>query len=231
MGQETYWNMRVQQVSGNYGLGLTLSPNELAFQRKHIKEGGDTLVLGATPALCSLALDISHTVTTVDFADMVIENAKAIISHPRRHDVVYIFQDWLAYFSQTSAKFDSIVTDGGLLCLNYPDAWDEIISQIYAHLKPTGTFIAKAYVSLEHLPDDTNANPNLARFMSIPTNAAKDWEVTPTHGDYADHEVHYSLPPKEVVLQKFSRFGLVDELVPEYVESERFPSFAWQKKV
>lgn len=228
-GQDGYWNERVKKVKGNYGPGLVLSAEELAFQRKHIRPGGSTLVLGATPSLGTLALDISATVTAVDFAEKVIENAKEIVSHSRRKEIRYVYMDWLKFFEQNIEQYDNIITDGGLLCLDFPGSWKQIVKQIYSHLKPGGVFAAKVYVSAQELPKDTVKNPNLARFMTIPTNEDKNWMVVPTHDDYAKYDVRYALPPKEVVLKTLDSLTVIDELTPVYEEGARFPSFAWQK--
>lgn len=224
--QKDYWNERVEKVRGNYGPGLVLSPEEIAFQRSHIRANGETLVLGATPSLCSVALDVSRSVTAVDFAEKVIKNARQVMTHSRSNEVQFVHMDWIGYFEQEPARFDTIATDGGLLCLQLPD-WKRLAGHIRTHLQPGGRFIAKAYVHVPERPD-VSKNPNLARFMTIPTSGDKDWEVTPTHGDYADFDVRYTLPPKEVVLQTLGGLALVDEMVPDYEEGRRFVSYAWQ---
>lgn len=227
--QASFWSERVGEDSGNYGLGLNLSQEEIAFQRKHLVTGGSTLVLGATPALCSAALDISEMVTAVDFSEAVINNAKTVITHPRREEVVYKYTDWLTYLENTTDAFDNIVTDGGLLCLEFPNTWDQVIGQIYHHLRPSGIFVAKVYVSIPGRLPNINENPNFGRFMTIPTSQQENWMVEPTQDIYTRHGVRYALPPRDVVLQKMSSLALIDHMNPAYAEAERFPSFAWQK--
>lgn len=224
-----FWNARVTSSKGNYGPGLVLNDEEIYFQRKHIVDGGDTLILGATPSLCHAALDLSKSVTSADYAHKVIANAKQIIEHPLKERISFIHADWLDFLANDSTQYDSIVTDGGLLCLEFPHVWKELVEQISGHLRPKGVFVAKTYVYVPELPNDTTKNPNLARFMTTPTSAADDWAVVPSLPEYTQHNVRYSLPPKDVVLRQFSRFTLLDELTPSYEEGHRFLSFAWQK--
>lgn len=229
LSQEPFWSERVGEDSGNYGLGLNLSQEEIAFQRKHLVANGSTLVLGATPALCTAALDISDAVTAVDFSEKVIVNAKQTIEHPGREEVNYQHDDWLTFLTKAAGEYDNIVTDGGLLCLEFPDTWEQVITQIKRSLRPAGIFAAKVYVYIPGQLPDTEKNPNLGRFMTIPTSEEEHWMVEPTQDIYRRHGVRYALPPREAVLHAVGGLTLIDEMEPNYAEAQRFLSFAWQK--
>lgn len=218
--QKDYWNSRAT-VKGNYGPPLNLSPEEISFQQKFLVPGGNSLILGATTALCTIARDISAKVTSVDFAEDIIKALQI-------KNVEYILTDWIKYFEQNNHQFDNIMTDGGLLCLNYPENWQKITDQIYNHLKPGGFFTAKAYVSTPK-PPKPSQNPSINRFMTLMPHQKDDWMVVPTHGDYKKYDVHYALPPDEVVQQMFSKFELKEKFIPDYEAGENFLSYAWQR--
>lgn len=222
--QKGWWTFRAEQVHGDYGASLVLDPGEMAFQERHIKSGGDTLVLGATRSLCSIALKKHATVTSVDFADAAIEVG-------RQDEVEYICMEWDEYLEQGgTGKFDNIVTDGGMLCLDFPGSWERIAKNIHDHLRPGGVFAAKFYVSKpEPLVD--YKNPNLGRFIALPASADNNWVVEPVGDDYKPFGVRYTLPPKDVVLQIFKESGqleLIEEFIPDYEAGDRFPSIAWK---
>ena len=205
-------------------MNVPLVPDEgdLAFQEDHIKEGGKTLILGVTPQLCILALKKSKSVIAVDFAEDVIASLAI-------EDVEYVHMDWIEFLNTTTHSFDTIITDGGLLCLDFPEQWNEISKGLHARLNPGGMFTARVYINIDRPPKDTYQNPNLNRFVTSMNAVDKDWMVRPSHEAYAKYDMHYSFPPEKEVLSTFTQFSLVDRRTPEYEEGERFISYAWQR--
>jgi SAM-dependent methyltransferase len=225
--QQGWWNFRARQASGEYGASLVLDPEEMDFQERHIQEGGETLVLGATRSLASLALKKHAIVTAVDIADEAIAVS-------RLQGVHYVLADWNEYLEQeTGAEYDNIVTDGGMLCLDFPDSWQRIAGNISNHLRPGGIFAAKFYASKPE-PLTEYRNPNLGRFMNIPAHEEEDWKIVPAGPDYEQFKVRYTLPPLEVVRQTFEEAGqldLIEIFTPGYEAGDRFPSVAWRRPV
>lgn len=219
--QQDYWNSRAA-VWGSYAEPLIPPKQDLDFVRKHLAAGGNTLVLGATPELCSLALETSKTVTAVDFAEDVIEAL-------RLEGVRYECADWFEFFERSTERFDTILTDGGLVCLEFPTAWQRIAQQVHSHLNLNGVFLARIYVSIPQPPKDIYENPMLGRFVTSMGNVDANWMVHPKHGDYEKYDMRYAFPPEQAVLQTFDQFTLQGKLVPDYEEGQRFLSFAWRR--
>lgn len=217
--QQDYWNWRAPVW--DHGPPLVPDEQELAFMRNHLLPGGNTLILGATPQLCSLALEISSTVTAVDFAEKVI---KAL----RLEGVEYTCEEWGKFFEESNQQFSTILTDGGLLSLEFPGTWEQIARHIKTHLVPGGIFAARVYLSTGEPPKNSYKNPNLERFVSSMGKVDDNWMVHPQHGDYKNFDMYYTFPPEREVLKKFNQFTLKDKLVPDYEEGARFVSYAWQ---
>jgi hypothetical protein len=186
--------------------------------------GGNTLVLGATRELCTMARDVSGTVTAVDFSEPIIETLRV-------DGVRYIRQEWFDFLEVHPEQYENIMTDGGLLCLDFPGSWQRMADQIYAHLTPGGIFSARIYVSTPNQPKDHYENPNLGRFVSSMALATEgtNWMLHPKHGDYADYDVQYAFPPEAEVLRTLGRFALIGKRVPDYEEGDRFVSYAFQR--
>lgn len=202
---------------------LLPSDEDVAFQQNLLRPGGDALILGATAELCAAAAKVCRKVIAVDFATDVIEAL-------RQDPVEYVNQEWLEYF-KTSARFDNILTDGGLLCLEFPRNWRRIAEEIHTHLKPGGIFSARVYVSTETPPLESYENPNLGRFITSIAHLGEEdnWTLHPDHPDYADFDVQYALPPEHTVIEVFGKLALFDTFTPVYEAGEHFKSFAWQR--
>jgi hypothetical protein len=219
--QQDYWNSRAAEWP-KYDIPLIPSPQDIEFMGRHLVPGGDALILGATPELCSLALDTSDSVTAVDFAEDVIEALAT-------DGVDYINKDWNGFFAQTTKEYDNIMTDGGLLCLEFPGAWQQIANNIQSHLRPKGVFSARVYISTGNAPEEIYDNPNLNRFITSIANVDSNFTIHPKHPDYQDYDVRYALPPEDVVLRTFGKLALVETMVPNYEAGEHFISYAWQR--
>lgn len=222
--QQAYWNSRASKW-GEYDEPLIPSQPELDFQRRQIVPGGKTLVLGATPQLCALALESNSSVTAVDFAEDTVEAL-------RINGVDYICQDWLDFFRSTKTQYDNIITDGGFGCMKFPDDWRNLAGLIYDHLQPGGIFTPRIYLSTNNPPKNHYDNPNLARFVSGIARVDDNWMMrVATHEDYAQYDVSYAFPPREVVLSTFGQFTLENEFIPSYEEGDRFVTFVFRRPV
>lgn len=219
--QQDYWNSRAAEWP-KYDIPLIPSPQDIEFMGRHLVPGGDVLILGATPELCSLALDTSDSVTAVDFAKDVIEALAT-------DGVDYINKDWNGFFAQTTKEYDNIMTDGGLLCLEFPGAWQQIARNIQSHLRPNGVFSARVYITTGNAPEESYENPNLNRFITSMSNVDSNFTIHPKHPDYQDYDVQYALPPEDIVLRTFGKLALIETLVPDYEAGEHFVSYAWQR--
>lgn len=215
-----YWDDR--SVEWKLDVPLILNDEELEFQRSQLVPGGKTLILGATRELCVMASKIAESVTAVDFSQAVIDKL-------RQDGVTYVCQDWSQFFENTMEKYDNIMTDGGLLCLAFPQSWQNMADQIYDHLKPGGIFSAKVYVSTDKQPQQVYENPNLNRFVPSMAHLDKNWMVHPQNEAYKIYDMHYAFPPNEIVCQIFNKFELQNKLIPSYQEADRFVSYAWRR--
>lgn len=221
--QQAYWNSRAP-LWREYSVPLLPSSEDVAFQKNLLRPGGDALILGATTELCSAASEVCGTVTAVDFAADVIEAL-------RQESVHYINQEWGEFFDRNTQQYDNILTDGGLLCLEFPRTWQRIAKQIRASLKQGGIFSARVYISTGTSPLASYDNPNLGRFITSIAQVSQEenWTLRPEHPDYADYDVAYALPPEHEVVRTFGELALRDSFTPDYQAGEHFKSFAWQR--
>ena len=52
--------------------------------------------------------------------------------------------------------------------------------------------------------------------------------VHPRHQAYQEYDMQYAFPPDEQVLKIFGSLALVDQMIPDYEEGERFRSYAFK---
>lgn len=145
---------RIEKFRGvwsNLRVPVRPGPEGLALYRARMEslEGGHVLVLGATPELVDMAIDIGA-------ARIVsIERDPAILAAMRRLGerdwgrVELIEGDWLDERPDFVGAFDCVVCDGGLLFLAFPGQWRTLFRRVHAYLKPEGVFIAKEWAEPE----------------------------------------------------------------------------------
>lgn len=218
--QQDYWNSRAARWS-SYDSPLIPIQQDLDFIKKTLVPGGSSLILGATPELCALALEVSKTVTAVDYAEGMLDAL-------RIPGVTYVHMDWNEFLEKESAQYDNIMTDGGLICLEFPATWERIANNIGNSLRPSGVFAARVYVATNTPPQKAYKNPNLNRFITSMANVDANYMVHPSHPDYQEYDMRYALPPEAAVLKIFAGLALIDKLVPDYEAGEHFVSYAWQ---
>lgn len=225
LSQQEVWNDRAKNWD-KWGFGEPLSPSEqdLLFQEKYIKLGGSVLALGVTESLCELAMKKASSVTVVDFAP----HAEKFC--PKGAN--FVCMDWITFLEGSTEHYDTIVTDNGGTCLEYPSQWHRIADAIHSSLKPGGVFSSRFFVSSENPPKNYYENPNLARIMPAigRVSLADSWmTVKPASANGERYDARYAFPPIGVVEQTFSQFTIVDRLVPDYEEGEHFVSLALQR--
>lgn len=225
LSQQEVWNDRAEHWS-EWGFGEPLAPSseELVFQQRQIV-GGKTLVLGATKSLCEVAASQSKTVVAVDFSAAAIDVFQT-------DDVQYICQDWITFLEESTAQFDTIVTDNGLVCLEFPREWQRIAAALRARLVPGGVFSSRFFLSTETTPKERYDNHNLTRIMPAIGRAslATHWmTVKPGAVNGERFAARYTFPTIEVVKNVFRDYSIIDELIPAYEEGEHFVSIAFQR--
>jgi len=225
--QQKVWDFRAAHWD-EWGFDVPLAPNEqeLKYQQKFVKPGSDVLVLGATKGLCKAMFDISDSVTSVDFSPEAINQFRV-------DGVNYVCSDWITFLESNQERYDNIVTDNGLFCLEFPAEWQRIIKAIYNSLRPNGVFCSRFFLSAQTPLKNEYINPNLSRIMPAMGKAAKstDWTVIKSPRDEHDpYPARYVFPPKEVVKNMFQKYIVVGELVPTYEEGEHFVTIAFQRE-
>jgi len=219
--QKDYWNSRAKDFS-DLSAPLIPGKQDIDFMKKHLVKGGDTLILGVTPQLCTIAYEVSKTVTAVDFAEDMIK----VLRH---EGIKYICAEWNHYFEQTADTFDTILTDGGLTCIEYPDVWRQLANNLAAHLRPDGIFAVRAFLNTEKPTQDSYDNPNLNRFVAGMSRVDSNWmRQIRTHENYKNYDVRYAFPREEELLSTFDRLTLVEKFIPNYEEGEHFVSYAFE---
>lgn len=122
-------------------------PEGLAVYRDHMKslEGKNILVLGATPELVDMALDIQFDqIVSIERDPDIMEAMRQLGTRDWRK-VTMIRGNWLDERPEFKGAFDCVVCDGGLLFLDYPQSWIHLFLLVYGYLKPGGIFIAKEW--------------------------------------------------------------------------------------
>ncbi len=219
--QKAYWNSRAQDWT-SYSEPLIPSQAELIFQQQLLQADSKTLILGVTPELCHVARSRTDRVTSVDFAQNLIDTL-------RTDTVDYVCRDWISFLEDHTDSYDNIVTDGGLNCLQFPRDWNRISEAIYRSLRPGGMFSPRIYLTTDRPPKNHYKNPNLQRFVASIDRTDKHWMARSDHPDYSDYDVSYAFPPRSTVLQTFSQFTHIDEFIPDYEEGDRFITFVFQR--
>lgn len=227
LSQQKVWNHRYENWD-NWEFGEPLAPGEvdLAFHKKHLKPGGDVLILGTTKSLAALALGKTDSVLAVDFSAAAIDRFKT-------DGVEYICSDWISFLQETDKSYDNIITDNGLSLLEFPNEWHLIAEAIKRRLKDEGVFSMRSFVSVEGQATAVDYdNPNLKRIIPSMGRAAcsENWmTIKPADGIRDIYPARYTFPPDRVVEDVFSDFHKIDKLQPGYEAGEHFLSYAFRK--
>jgi len=131
-------NLRVPVRPGPEGLALYRAQMN-RFSEKKI------LVLGATPELVDMAIELSaKTVVSIERDPIIIEAMRRLGRCDWR-DVNLIEGDWLDERPEFIASFNCVVCDGGLLFLSHPDQWERLFLLVERYLTAEGVFVAKEW--------------------------------------------------------------------------------------
>jgi hypothetical protein len=138
MFKSVWENLRVPVRPGIEGLDLYRQQMEL-YDEKHI------LILGATPELVDLALELdATTITSIERNPEIMEAMKRI-SEKSWDRVQMVPADWLKKNDAFAGKFNIVVCDGGLLFLKFPEQWELLFSHVKNYLVDGGRFVAKEW--------------------------------------------------------------------------------------
>ena len=126
-------------------------PEGLELYRDQMKRLSrkDILVLGATPELVDMAIELkAEKVVSVERNPEIME-AMRQLGEKDWSKVQLVAGDWLEERPEFHASFDCAVCDGGLLFLQYPAQWERLFGLVCSYLKPGGIFVAKEWAEPE----------------------------------------------------------------------------------
>ena len=119
MFRSVWSKLRVPVRPGPEGLDL------YRYQMKRL-QGKDILVLGATPELVDMAIELkAEKVVSVERNPEIVE-AMRQLGEKDWSMVQLVTGDWLEERPEFEASFDCAVCDGGLLFLQYPAQWETL---------------------------------------------------------------------------------------------------------
>lgn len=137
--RKSVWsNLRVPVRPGSEGLALYRAQME-RFPEKNV------LVLGATPELVDLSLELNaKKVVSVERNPEIMEAMRQLGTKDwaKVHRVI---GDWLEERPDFYWSFNCVVCDGGVLFLEYPGQWECLFKLVYSYLVPGGVFVAKEW--------------------------------------------------------------------------------------
>lgn len=122
-------------------------PEGLDLYRAQIERfpGITILVLGATPELVDMALELNAKRVVCVERDPEIMEAMRQLAKKDWTGVEQVEGDWLQERQDFHSSFDCVVCDGGLLFLKYPGQWKLLFKLVYSYLVPGGVFVAKEW--------------------------------------------------------------------------------------
>jgi SAM-dependent methyltransferase len=140
-------------------------PEGLALYRSQMDRLRDKniLVLGATPELIDMALELAAgKVVSVERNPEIMEAMRQLGKRDWT-GVQLVVGDWLEERPDFYSSFDCVVCDGGLLFLEYPRQWKRLFSLVYSYLAPGGVFVAKEWAEP---PGERDYNPFIEGMIS-----------------------------------------------------------------
>ncbi|MEM9303366.1 MAG: class I SAM-dependent methyltransferase [Pseudomonadota bacterium] len=100
------------------------------------------LVLGATPELIDLALDLgSDRVVSMDWNADTFEAMRRTARNDWQR-VDFVHQEWTSPKPEFAGQFGSVLCDGGAMFLP-SEQWEDVSSHVHAYLRPGGLWIAR----------------------------------------------------------------------------------------
>jgi SAM-dependent methyltransferase len=136
---KSFWsNLSVPVRPGVEGLALYRAQME-RFPEKNI------LVLGATPELVDLALELNAKKKVSVERNPEVMEAMRQLGKKDWTEVELVAGNWFEERPDFYSSFNCVVCDGGLLFLEYPGQWERLFKLIYSYLVPGGVFVAKEW--------------------------------------------------------------------------------------
>jgi hypothetical protein len=98
----------------------------------------NVLVLGPTPELVDLSLELNAKKVVSVERDPEIFEAMRQLGTKDWTEVHPVIGDWLEERPDFYLSFNCVVSDGGLLYLEYPGQWGRLFKLVYSYLVPGG---------------------------------------------------------------------------------------------
>jgi SAM-dependent methyltransferase len=113
----------------------------VALYRSTVKAASSALVLGATPELVDMLL--TEEVGRVALIDLHAETIEAMRRLATRDwsGVETVVGDWRDPRPAWDSAFDRILSDGGLMFLEFPEDWRRALTLIHGYLRPGGRLV------------------------------------------------------------------------------------------
>lgn len=124
------------------------SPEGLEVYRSLIRGSDSVMVFGATPELIDLAIEEGvRRITSLEMQPEVAAAMRRLGAYDW-DDVEFLHSNWLDYRADLESGFDTVVCDGGLLFLEFPDQWRGFFENAGRYLRPNGRMANETY----HVP-------------------------------------------------------------------------------
>lgn len=199
---------------------------------------GQVILLGCTPKIREMFATIDGlkdvNLTCVDFSEKMHSQTTTAMSTSNPNET-FILDNWLD-FDLGKHKFDAILGDKAIDNI-MPDDWDRFFSQIYYHLRPSGSFIVHLALADKQFKNisfndalDKWVNMRMTSNQSLEQIASGLWEDLLTASAYKDgyhNTVTISRFSKEVEAYS-DEIGIVNEYQQEVFNE--FKRLFWKSK-
>jgi len=137
----------IKSVWSNLRVPVRPGPEGLDLYRIQMERfpGKNTLVIGATPELVDLALELKAKKVVSVERNPEIREAMRQLGTKNWTEVQLLAGNWLEEHPDFYSSFNCVVCDGGLLFLEYPGQWERLFKLVYSYLVPGGVFVAKEW--------------------------------------------------------------------------------------
>jgi SAM-dependent methyltransferase len=140
------------------------------------------LVIGATPELVDLALELNaKKVVSVERNSEIME-AMRQLGTKNWTEVQLLAGNWLEEHPDFYSSFNCVVCDGGLLFLEYPGQWERLFKLVYSYLVPGGVFVVKEWAEPPGDRDYNWLKENLISCFEIKSKTHNPYERIASYG-------------------------------------------------
>lgn len=227
LSQYKVWQYRIQNWGDfKFDSPLTLNKTEVSLFRGLMAGRRNILILGVTPELIEAALYEADSVTAVDFVQDAIDTFRVDGVH-------YVCQEWISFLEESSDTYDLIITDGGLISIEFPHDWTTLGDAVSERLSNEGIFTFKTHVSNLRPAKPQYDNFNLSVMMPVISQASHENNYTVVKpADKATkhpYPARYAFPDENTIIQTFHGLAYCGKFIPGYEEGDHFISFIFQK--